>query len=52
MDNTGTKFPEGGTQPPEGGKGSVWAKRLRWTVDAAQLVGSIFQVIYYGLEIW
>ncbi|MFJ5646382.1 hypothetical protein [Streptomyces sp. NPDC093223] len=52
MDNTGTQSPEGSTNPPEGGREPVWMKKLRWTADAARLVGSIFQVIYYGLKIW
>ncbi|MCG0065987.1 hypothetical protein L0F81_22265 [Streptomyces tricolor] len=41
-----------GKVPPEGGGASVWAKLLRWAADAARLVGSGMQAVYYGLKIW
>ncbi|MEW2615013.1 hypothetical protein AB0937_33495 [Streptomyces sp. NPDC047880] len=41
-----------GAEPPKGGKESVWAKRLRQAADAARLVGSMMQAVYYGLKIW
>jgi hypothetical protein len=41
-----------GTQPPTGGQEPVWAKLLRWAADAARLVGSGMQAVYYGLKIW
>ncbi|MCX4707155.1 hypothetical protein [Streptomyces sp. NBC_01373] len=38
--------------PQNGGKEPVWTKLLRQAADAARLVGSIFQAVYYGLKIW
>lgn len=41
-----------GAEPPTGSRESVWAKQLRRAADAARLVGSIMQAVYYGLKIW
>jgi hypothetical protein len=41
-----------GPESPEGGKESVWAKRLRRAADVARLAGSVMQAVFYGLKIW
>lgn len=41
-----------GTQPSTEGKEPVWAKLLRRAADAARLVGSVLQAVYYALKIW
>ncbi|MCZ4607383.1 hypothetical protein O3S80_27195 [Streptomyces sp. Lzd4kr] len=41
-----------GKSPQDGGNEPVWAKLLRRGADAARLVGSLLQAVWYALKIW